>query len=61
MNDFYQLVQRRVENRSANTQNATRKVKNKKRSKFKKRRRQDINTSFDVKSVSSSISSEFVA
>ena len=38
MSNFYQLVAQRIENRFDNNQSTTKKAKNKKRSKFKKRK-----------------------
>ena len=61
MSNFYQLVQQRVESRSANNQSKTKKSKNKKRSKFKKRMSQIIDASFVVGNVNSAVSSEFAA
>ena len=38
MSNFYLLVEQRIENRFDNIQSTTKKAKNKKRSKFKKRK-----------------------
>ena len=38
MSNFYQLVQQRIESRFDNNQSTTKKAKNKKRSKFEKRK-----------------------
>ena len=61
MNNFYQLVQQRVESRSNNNQNSIKKTKNKKLSKLKKKMSGVINKSFEFESVDSTISSDYAA